>query len=101
MLKESIYNMIGMMKMYSSAPYKKPASRKTFTKQTYIKVPVSGIFHSKHKAGEQVKKAKIWATLRMSSEFTSKISAPESGMILYKIGTPPVNKGETMFCITW
>ena len=29
-----------------------------------------------------------------------KISAPESGMILYKIGTPPVNKGETMFCIT-
>ena len=100
-LKESVYNMIGMMKMYSSAPYKKPASRKTFTKQTYIKVPVSGIFHSKYKAGEQVKKGEDLGYI--TDEFGNllqKISAPESGMILYKIGTPPVNKGETMFCIT-
>ena len=93
--------MIGMMKMYSSAPYKKPAPRKTFTKQTYIKVPVSGIFHSKHKAGEYVKKGEDLGYI--TDEFGNllqKISAPESGMILYKIGTPPVNKGETMFCIT-
>lgn len=101
MLKESIYNMIGIMKMYSSSPYKKPASRKTFTKQTYIKVPISGIFYSKHKAGEYVKKGEDLGYI--TDEFGNllqKISAPESGMILYKIGTPPVNKGETMFCIT-
>ena len=88
--------------MYSSAPYKKPASRKTFTKQTYIKVSVSGIFYSKNKAGEYVKKGDDLGYI--TDEFGNllqKISTPESGMILYKIGTPPVNKGETMFCITW
>ena len=28
-----------------------------------------------------------------------KINAAAEGIILYKIGTPPVNKGETLFCI--
>ena len=28
-----------------------------------------------------------------------KVKAPEAGVILYKIGTPPVNKGETLVVI--
>ncbi|MEI7489145.1 MAG: hypothetical protein WCJ72_17395 [Chryseobacterium sp.] len=38
----------------------------------------------------------------ITDEFGNKkqdIISKTNGVILYKVGTPPVNKGETLFCI--
>ena len=52
------------------------------------------------KKGDKVKKGDVLGYI--TDELANKkveIKADESGVILYKIGTPPVNKGETLFCI--
>ncbi|WP_312076162.1 hypothetical protein [Chryseobacterium sp.] len=61
---------------------------------------MQGIFHSDLKAGDYIKKGQEVGFI--SDIFGKKIKtliAPESGEILYKIGTPPVNNGETLMCI--
>lgn len=68
--------------------------------QTYIKVPQEGVFHSNIKSGESITKGQyLGAVCTPSGRKLCDIYAPVSGIVLYKIGTPPVNQGETLFCI--
>lgn len=70
------------------------------TGQEYIKSPKKGIFYSNLKSGDKIKKGQnlgyITDLFGMKLE---DIIATREGIILYKIGTPPVLTGETLFCI--
>lgn len=99
--KDAIYRLMNELDIYKNQNIKKGSSvKKRYYNQSYISVPVQGIFHSDLKAGDFIKKGKEVGYI--SDIFGKKIKtlfAPESGEILYKIGTPPVNKGETLMCI--
>ena len=100
MIKEAVYRMISFMNMYPLEQTRFTGKPMFFTQQAYIKVPESGLFKSPFKAGDQVTKNEVVGTI--TDEFgktVATILAPENGIILYKTGTPPVNKGETLFCI--
>lgn len=97
--KNAIFSILGALEMYDQR--RGPAiSKEVFSKQTYIPVPAKGLFFSSLKAGDRVKKGDLIGTIEnVSGIRLATIRATESGMILYKIGTPPVNIGETLVCI--
>lgn len=99
--KDAIYRMMNELDMYKNEHItqgKKVKAR--YNQQKYISVPVQGIFYSNLKAGDYVEKnQEIGYITDLFGNKIETIIAPESGIILYKIGTPPVNKGETLFCI--
>ncbi len=101
MTKDGIYRMMTELKMYENKQVKPVQSAKIhYNRQAYVSVPVQGIFYSNVKAGDKVKKdAEIGYITDIFGNEIQKIVAPESGTVLYKVGTPPVNKGETLFCI--
>jgi len=100
-INEAIYRILKELKMYDNIGIKPTYGVKSkFSKQAYISVPVQGIFYSDLKAGDLVQKNQIIGYI--TDVFGNKISqilAPETGKILYKVGTPPVNVGETLLCI--
>ncbi len=101
MIKTAVYRMLEYSNMYSS-PFKNKVQAKTIQldNQDYIRVPENGIFYSHLKSGDSVRKNQILGYI--TDEFGKKkqdIISETNGIILYKVGTPPVNKGETLFCI--
>lgn len=97
--KNGIYNILDQLGMYTSQ-LDQPKKLVKYDNQAYLKVTVSGIFYSNLKAGDTVTKGQLVGQItNVFGETTKEIVAPESGTILYKIGTPPVNKGETLMCI--
>ncbi|UGU15488.1 succinylglutamate desuccinylase/aspartoacylase family protein [Sinomicrobium kalidii] len=101
--KQAVYNMLAHLGIYKAPSAKTvPDTRAPvlLNAQTYIRVPEKGIFYSKHKSGDKVKKGDVLGFI--TDEFGNRkaeIRSPAEGTILYKVGTPPVNKGETLFCI--
>lgn len=99
-IKDAVYNMLGYSKIYSSAKKENPGNKKYFKNQTYIKVPQSGLFYSELKSGDLVSKnQKVGFLTDEFGNIINHIESPVDGTVLYKIGTPPVNEGETLFCI--
>lgn len=101
-IKQAVYNMLGYMKMYTNETTSKTINESAvfLNSQEYIRVPEKGFFYSTFKSGDTVKVGEELGYL--SDEFGKvlhRILAPVNGVILYKIGTPPVNTGETLFCI--
>lgn len=101
MTKDAIYRMMKELDMYENKNVKPVESAKIYyNRQAYVSVPVQGIFYSDVKAGDKVtKNQQIGYIADIFGNEVQKITAPESGTVLYKVGTPPVNKGETLFCI--
>ena len=101
LIKSGVYNILAALEMYDyTLPHSKPVVKQIYNRQAYIKSTVQGVFYSPKKAGDKVIKGEIVGYI--TDEFGHKIqevNSPESGTILYKIGTPPVNKNETIFCI--
>lgn len=99
--KDAIYRMMREVKMYDNNSVKSVGSAKiTYDRQAYVYVPVQGIFYSSVKAGDYVEKgAEIGYITDIFGKNIKTITAPQKGIVLYKIGTPPVNQGETLFCI--
>lgn len=99
--KDAIYRMMEELKMYKNKNVEPVRSAKIYyNRQAYVSVPVQGIFYSDVKAGDKVAKdQQIGYITDIFGNEIQKIMAPESGTVLYKVGTPPVNKGETLFCI--
>lgn len=98
--KDAIYRMFSELKMYDKKVPEINQTKNYYTQQSYISVLVQGIFYSTFKAGDKLKKDEVLGTIKdVFGNELAVIKAPESGIILYKIGTPPVNVGETMFCI--
>ena len=100
LIKIGVYNMLSTMKMYDKQT-EPNLNLKKLNHQTYIKSKTSGIFYSKYNAGDSIKKGNVVGYT--TDEFGNKIeeyTAIESGIILYKIATPPINVGETIMCIS-
>lgn len=100
-INDAIYRILKELKMYDNISINPTSGVKIkLSKQAYISVPIQGIFYSDLKAGDLIQKNQIIGYI--TDVFGNKISeilAPETGIILYKIGTPPVNVGETLLCI--
>ncbi|KPH13413.1 succinylglutamate desuccinylase/aspartoacylase family protein [Chryseobacterium sp. ERMR1:04] len=102
MIKNAVYNMLEYSGNYVKSKAKIKNNNKSIllNQQDYIKVPENGIFYSDFKSGDLVKKNQVLGFV--TDEFGNKkldIISNSDGIILYKVGTPPVNKGETLFCI--
>ena len=97
--KNGIYQVLDQLGMYTSQ-LDLPEKLVKYNNQAYLKVPVTGIFYSKLRAGDTVAKGQVVGYITNEyGEISEKVHAPETGTILYKIGTPPVNQGETLMCI--
>ncbi|MDO6490453.1 MULTISPECIES: succinylglutamate desuccinylase/aspartoacylase domain-containing protein [unclassified Cellulophaga] len=97
--KNGIYSILKELKMYN-AKVVAPGTKNYFNKQSYIKSTEKGIFYSNLKAGDYIKTGDAVGVIK--DEFGKtlvSINAPSTGIVLYKIGTPPVNIGETVMCI--
>jgi predicted deacylase len=101
LIKTAVYNMLDHMTMYTTTGRStKTRAPIILSDQVYIKVPVKGIFYSNFKSGDKVLKGQELGYI--ADEFGKTlhtILSPTEGLILYKVGTPPVNKDETLFCI--
>lgn len=99
-LKNAIYNILDFSKIYLTKQKTKQKEQKLFTQQIYISSPKKGIFYSKLNAGDFVRKGENlgYITDIFGRKLTN-ITTPNQGIILYKVGTPPINEGETLFCI--
>lgn len=102
LIKTAVYNMLENSGNYLTGKSKTVNQKSTvlLNQQDYIRVLEDGIFYSELKSGDKVKKNQILGYI--TDEFGNKkhdIVSQTTGIILYKIGTPPVNKGETLFCI--
>lgn len=99
-IKASVYRMLAHLNIIGSKSYISLFKPFSLNNQVYIKVPQTGIFFSKLKAGDKVKKGEKLGYI--TNEFGVKLEnvvSSADGIVLYKVGTPPVNKGETLFCI--
>lgn len=100
LIKKSVFNMLTTMKMYSrgTAPHPNIIYRNS---QTYIKAKVQGIFYSKFKAGDTVKKGDIVGyTTDEFGVLLEQYKAPKDGIVLYNLATPPINVNTTVMCIS-
>ncbi|MFS4469359.1 succinylglutamate desuccinylase/aspartoacylase family protein [Maribacter sp. 2210JD10-5] len=99
LIKKGVYNMLKEMDMYHTASAPKPTFIK-LNRQTYIRSKEEGIFYSDYKAGNAVKKGDVVGyTTDEFGKILTEYKAPSSGIILYKIATPPINDGDTVMCI--
>lgn len=100
LIKKGIYNMLATMDMYAngSGPHPNIVYRND---QTYIKADVNGIFYSKFKAGNTVKKGQIVGhTTDEFGKIIEEYKSPKDGVILYMLATPPINVDDTVMCIS-
>ncbi|MEP2280943.1 M14 family metallopeptidase [Maribacter sp.] len=99
LIKTGVYNMLSEMKMYD-VKKTQTSSFEYITQQAYIKSDYQGIFKSTLTAGDYVTKDQVvgYITDIFGNQVTE-LKAPNTGIVLYKIGTPPVNKDETVICI--
>ncbi len=100
-ITDGVYRMLGNMDMYERRIEKSDKQIIRLNDQRYIDADAQGIFYSPFKAGDTVKKGEEVG--HITDEFGNRISefkTPVSGVILYKIGTPPVNVDDTIMCIS-
>lgn len=101
-IKNSVYLMLKDLKMYTKQNLKTVKKIINYNQQAYIKSDIQGIFYSNLKAGDDVKEGQVVGYV--TDFFGKKIKefkSPVTGKILYKIGTPPINPNETVFCIAY
>ncbi|MFS4491406.1 succinylglutamate desuccinylase/aspartoacylase family protein [Maribacter sp. 2308TA10-17] len=100
LIKTGVYNMLNKMGIYDNAT-EIDTPRIWLNSQDYISSPQEGIFYSVHLAGDTVLKGELVGIIKDEfGKLLSEIRSPKAGIILYKIGTPPVSKGETIMCIS-
>ncbi len=100
LIKKGVYNMLGEMDMYHKGSATN-VPRIYLNHQTYVRSKVEGIFYSAFQAGDAVTQGDMVGYT--TDEFGKRLEeyrAPNSGIILYKLATPPINKGDTVMCIS-
>ncbi len=99
--ENAVYRMLELMNMY---PKKAPEPKQELVRlndQRYIRADAQGIFHSSLKAGDTVKKDEIVGYITdVFGKRIAEYQTPVSGIILYKLATPPVNVDDTLMCIS-
>lgn len=100
LIKSAVYNMLAYKGVYNKTVKKQSEEYTIVYNQHYIRVPTTGFFYSTFKAGDNINKDQEvgYITDEFGNIITS-VTSPIDGIILYKVGTPPVNKGETLFCV--
>lgn len=100
LIKNAVYRMLDYSGIYKQQMINPKKSKIYLHNQSYIKVPQQGIFYSTVKSGDRVtKNENIGYIIDEFGHILHQITAPVNGIVLYKVGTPPVNTGETLFCI--
>ncbi len=101
LIKNGVYSMLKEMKMYGKNIENPPKKIINLNDQKYIDSNRKGIFYSTYKAGDSVNKGdKVGYITDEFGNVISEFTAPVTGIILYKIATPPVNIDETIMCIS-
>ncbi|UZO81333.1 M14 family metallopeptidase [Aquimarina sp. ERC-38] len=100
LIKKGVYNMLDTVEMYTNST--EALKHLTYcNQQTYVTANEKGIFYSDLKAGDKVIKGDIVGyTTDEFGSILEKYKAPMTGTILYKLATPPINKNETVMCIS-
>lgn len=101
-IKKGVYNMLKKMEMYGNPlevePHQNIIRR---NHQVYIRSNIDGIFYSSLKAGDSVEANEVVGyTTDEFGNVLEEYKAPISGIILYKLATPPINNGDTVMCIS-
>ena len=100
LIKNGVNNMLASLNMYGKSS--EPSQNiKHFNSQSYVSASLSGIFYSDYKAGDSLQKGAIVGYT--TDEFGKVIEnhhASIDGIILYMLATPPINKGDTVMCIS-
>lgn len=100
LIKKGVFNMLATMDMYANGtgPHPNIIYRNS---QTYIKATVQGIFYSRYKAGDVVKKGDVVGhTTNAFGNIIEEYRAPKDGIVLYNLATPPINVDDTVMCIS-
>ena len=96
---EGILSMLGQLEMSSTEVIKR-TSIAYIWERSYVSSDFEGFFYPAKESGDFVKKG---MTVGKVTDFFGKIlsvvSSPGDGYILYLLGTPPVNKGETLLSL--
>ena len=98
--RQGVLNMLNAMDMYpkNTSPHPTPIY---LNHQRYTSAKMSGLFYSKHKAGDYVEKDElIGYTTNAFGKTIEQHRAPQAGIILYMLATPAVNKGDTIACVS-
>lgn len=98
-ITSGVVNLLRYLGMYE-APTRPNPKCLTITRRSWINSPFTGIFYPKKSAGNYVYKGMEIGTI---TDFFGKelgtVQADMDGIILYLLGTPPVNKEETVACL--
>ncbi len=100
LIKNAVFNMLFTMNMYQKA--NEPHDHIIhLNSQEYVSSTVQGIFYSSYKAGDAVRKdAIIGYTTDEFGSILEEYKAPKDGIVLYMLATPPINKDDTVMCIS-
>ena len=100
LIEKGVLNMLHEMEMYEQQAPPHP-NRIYLNHQLYIRAQEKGIFYSQLKAGDQVNKGeKVGYTTDEFGIVIEEHFAPQTGIILYKLSTPPINAGDTVMCVS-
>ena len=91
-----IRSVMGQLEMTDQSPAKTESVAYIWDRSS-ISSEFEGFFYPARESGDFVKKGmKIGEITNFFGELLSTIFAPRDGIVLYILGTPPVNKGETI-----
>lgn len=96
---KGMFNILNALQMYTS-PATKLLQPKFYNNQVYVKAQNTGILYSAVRAGDIVTKGQqLGYITSLDGKVLHQIKAGATGLVLYKVATPPVTKSETLFCI--
>ncbi|NKI30348.1 succinylglutamate desuccinylase [Muricauda sp. DJ-13] len=100
MVKNGVYNMLRELNMYDH-PTRQVENIIRRNHQVYVRSTKQGIFYSSVKAGDKVEEGQLVGyTTDEFGNVLEEYKASISGIILYKLATPPINIGDTVMCIS-
>ncbi|MEM7512968.1 MAG: succinylglutamate desuccinylase/aspartoacylase family protein, partial [Bacteroidota bacterium] len=98
-ISQAVRSMLARLDMYEGEVLT-PAKSFICTDRFYQSSKYSGIFYPLKESGDYIAKGmKLGYVTDFFGNTLEEVFAGNSGVILYMIGTPPVNKGETLVAI--
>ena len=99
-IKRGFYNILAELNMYQKSGNTGKEKTILLNAQKYIKSPAKGIFYSTLKSGDKVTVGQnIGYITDIFGHKLADIKTDQEGILLYKVGTPPILEGETLVCI--
>ncbi|MEW7281287.1 M14 family metallopeptidase [Aquimarina sp. 2201CG1-2-11] len=92
-----VFSLLAHLRILNSNKERSSATPTIIAKRFTVKSKSTGLFYSEKKSGDFIKKGELVGYITdFFGNKIEKIKAPQGGMILYMIGTPPINKNETI-----